>query len=194
MLEYITKSIEDSIEAKRQILSNSLTLATIAKIGESLYTLFGAGGKVLICGNGGSAADAQHIAAEFVGRFIYDRRGLHAVALTTDSSIVTAVSNDYGFETIFSRQVEALGSAGDIFIAISTSGNSANVVKALVKARQMGLTTVGLLGGSGGECLSLCDYSIVVGSSEAARVQESHILIGHILCGMVDEMIHSDEK
>ncbi len=193
MIEYIKKSIKDSISLKEQILASEVNMQTLASVGEAIYAIYQAGGKVLVCGNGGSAADAQHIVAEFVGRFIYERRGLAAVALTTDSSILTAVGNDYGFESIFARQVEALGREGDLLIGISTSGNSKNVVAALRKSREMGLTTFGLLGGSGGECLALCDDSIVIPSREAARVQESHILCGHILCGVVDELLHRDE-
>ncbi|MFI3279303.1 MAG: SIS domain-containing protein [Rikenellaceae bacterium] len=189
MMQYISSSIEKSISLKEQLLSSQRDLATINSLGELLARLFDTGGKVLLCGNGGSASDAQHIAAEFVGRFVAQRRALPAVALTTDTSILTAVSNDFGFETVFERQVEALGSEGDLLIGFSTSGNSKNVLKALEKARAMGMITVGLLGGSGGSCLDLCDYAIVVDSPEAARVQEVHILIGHILCGVTEQLI-----
>ncbi len=194
MIEYITKSIQDSILAKEQLLADKAMLATIEKVAEQIYNIFKRGGKVLLCGNGGSAADAQHIAAEFVGRFIYNREALHAVALTTDTSILTAVSNDYGFETIFERQTRALGREGDMLIGISTSGNSENVARALSAAAEIGMTTVGLLGGDGGKCLSLCQYPLIAKASEAARVQESHILIGHILCGVVDCKIRRDEQ
>ncbi len=194
MIEYITKSIQDSICAKEQLLSDRATLSTIESVAEQIYNIFKQGGKVLLCGNGGSAADAQHIAAEFVGRFICERQGLNAMALTTDSSILTAVSNDYGFDTIFERQTRALGHSGDMLIGISTSGNSENVARALRAASQIGMTTVGLLGGDGGKCLPLCQYPIIVKAKEAARVQESHILIGHILCGVVDCKIHQDEQ
>ncbi|MFI3281390.1 MAG: SIS domain-containing protein [Rikenellaceae bacterium] len=193
MIEYISQSIKNSISLKEQLLSSQGDMATLEAVGQAIATLFERGGKLLICGNGGSASDAQHIAAEFVGRFVEARRALGAIALTTDTSILTAVGNDFGFETIFARQVEALGTAGDIFIGISTSGNSANVIKALECARAKGMTTVGLLGGGGGGCLALCDHSIVVGSKEAARVQEVHILIGHILCGVAEKWIVKGE-
>ncbi len=193
MKQYITKSIKDSVALKENLLSSSADLATIESLGTKIAESFKSGGKVLLCGNGGSASDAQHIAAEFVGRFVMNRSALPAVALTTDTSILTAVGNDFGFDTIFARQVEALGAKGDIFIGISTSGNSANVVKALESAKAKGMVTVGLLGGAGGQCATLCDYSIVVPSPEAARVQEVHILIGHILCGISERALFGDE-
>ncbi len=193
MIEYITQSIKNSISLKEQLLNSSSDLETISQVGAAIAASFSKGGKVLLCGNGGSASDAQHIAAEFVGRFVAARRALPAVALTTDTSILTAVGNDFGFDTIFERQVAALGQKGDIFVGISTSGNSRNVIKALHEAKSRGMITVGLLGGNGGECKELCDYSLVVGSREAARVQEVHILIGHILCGMAEEIIVKNE-
>ncbi len=193
MIPYITKSISDSISLKEALLSSQADLATIQSVGEALAELFARGGKLLLCGNGGSASDAQHIAAEFVGRFVAARRGLPAVALTTDTSILTAVGNDFGFETIFARQVEALGVEGDMLIGISTSGNSANVAKALTKAREQGMATFGLLGGTGGCCLELCDRAIIVPSTQAARVQELHILIGHILCGMSEQLLFGND-
>ncbi len=193
MVEYITQSIKDSISLKEQLLASSKDIATIQSVAEHIAELFERGGKVLLCGNGGSASDAQHIAAEFVGRFVASRRALPAVALTTDTSILTAVANDFGFETVFERQVAALGVKGDMLIGITTSGNSANVIKALKEAKSRGMVTLGLLGGSGGEALPLCDYAIVVDSREAARVQEVHILVGHILCGISEKLIVGDE-
>ncbi|ADV46674.1 D-sedoheptulose 7-phosphate isomerase [Nitratifractor salsuginis] len=145
------------------------------------------GKKILLCGNGGSAADAQHIAAEFTGRFVKERRGLPAVALTTDTSALTAIGNDYGFERIFERQVEALAVEGDLLIAISTSGNSANVLRALEKANDLGCLTLGLSGRDGGAMNDLCDLNLAVPVEETARIQEMHLLIGHLLCAMVDE-------
>lgn len=144
------------------------------------------GGKIVWAGNGGSAADSQHLAAELVGRFRRHRKGLASIALTTDSSILTSVGNDFGFETIFARQIEALCRPGDVFVAISTSGNSANLVTAIESARGIGLHTVGFLGGSGGKMLERCDTALVVPSSDTPRVQEAHILIGHILCELLD--------
>jgi len=147
------------------------------------------GNKTLIAGNGGSAADAQHIAGEFVSRFYFDRPGLASIALTTDTSILTAIGNDYGYEKLFSRQVQANGVKGDIFIGISTSGTSANVVEALKECKEKGIITVGLTGASGGKMAELCDYCIKVPSNETPRVQEAHILIGHIICAVVEEAI-----
>ncbi len=193
MIQYITRSISDSIALKQQLLSSHNDMATIERVAKAIETTYREGGKLLLCGNGGSASDAQHIAAEFVGRFVATRKALPAVALTTDTSILTAVSNDFGFETIFSRQVEALGREGDILIGISTSGNSKNVELALREAKSKGMMTFGLLGGSGGSCLALCDEAIVVDSKEAARVQEVHILIGHILCGVSEQLLCGDE-
>jgi D-sedoheptulose 7-phosphate isomerase len=144
------------------------------------------GNKIMLCGNGGSAADAQHIAAELVGRFNTERKGLPAMALTTDTSVLTAIGNDYGFKQIFERQIEALANNGDILIGISTSGNSTNVLKALQKAKEMKITTIGFLGAKGGSCKEYCDFSFIVNSDNSARVQEIHITIGHILCGIID--------
>ena len=144
------------------------------------------GKKILLAGNGGSAADAQHIAAEFVGRFIDDRKALPAIALTTDTSILTAVGNDYGYEYVFSRQIEGLGQEGDIFIAISTSGNSENIIKAIEAAKQEGLTVIGLTGKSGGRMRGMCDVFLCVEDEETAHVQECHIMVMHMLCGMIE--------
>lgn len=144
------------------------------------------GGKILIFGNGGSAADAQHIAAEFVGRYKIERRALPAIALTTDTSVLSAVSNDYGYETIFERQVEALANKGDLLIGISTSGKSANVINALKLSSKLGCRSVGLSGKNGGEMNDICDVNIVIPSNDTARIQEMHILIGHIICSAVD--------
>jgi D-sedoheptulose 7-phosphate isomerase len=145
------------------------------------------GGKILFFGNGGSAADAQHLAAEFVGRFVIERHGLPAIALTTDSSILTAVANDYGFDQVFSRQVQALGRGGDVVVAISTSGNSPNVITAIHQARKQGLKTIGLAGMDGGSLAKCVDIAITVASVNTARVQECHITIGHILCELVEK-------
>jgi D-sedoheptulose 7-phosphate isomerase len=144
------------------------------------------GGKILFMGNGGSAADCQHLAAEFVGRYQRERRGLAAIALTTDTSILTSVGNDLGFEQIFARQVEALCKAGDVLVGISTSGNSRNILTGMEIGKQLGAFTVGLLGGNGGAMLGACDLAVVVPSSHTPRIQEAHILIGHILCELVE--------
>jgi D-sedoheptulose 7-phosphate isomerase len=144
------------------------------------------GGKLMLCGNGGSAADSQHLAAEFTGRFMKDRPPIAAVALSTDTSALTCIGNDYSFNDIFSRQVQALGKAGDCLIAISTSGNSGNVLAAVAAAKSLGISTIGLLGRDGGKLKAQCDISIVVPSQLTARIQEAHILIGHSLCGAVE--------
>jgi D-sedoheptulose 7-phosphate isomerase len=152
-----------------------------------------AGGKVLWCGNGGSAADAQHLAAELVGRFQRERRGIASIALTTDPSVMTSIANDYGFVAVFRRQVEALGRPGDMLVGISTSGNSENVCVALEEARSMGLYTVAMTGGSGGRMAPLADTLLCVPSNATARVQEAHIFCGHVLCDLVEAAIQQRE-
>ncbi|MFN3913955.1 MAG: SIS domain-containing protein [Aquabacterium sp.] len=146
-----------------------------------------AGGKVMFCGNGGSAADSQHLAAELTGRFIKDRRPLAGLALSTDSSALTCIGNDYSFDEVFARQVMGLGRAGDVLVAISTSGNSRNVLRAVDEARALGIKVVGFLGRDGGALKPLCDVAIVVPSQVTARIQEAHILIGHTLCGLIEQ-------
>jgi D-sedoheptulose 7-phosphate isomerase len=158
----------------------------LIEMGMRLRSCLLAGGKILLLGNGGSAADCQHIAAEIVGRYKRERRGLPAIALTTDTSILTAVGNDYGFERIFSRQVEALCTPKDVVIGLSTSGNSPNVLAAIHTARQIGAFTIGLTGGGGGKLAQCCDLSLVVASNDTPRIQEAHILVGHMLCDLID--------
>ncbi|WP_456472565.1 D-sedoheptulose 7-phosphate isomerase [Methanocaldococcus sp.] len=145
------------------------------------------GNKVLICGNGGSAADAQHFAAEIVGRFKLERKGFPAIALTTDTSILTAIGNDYGFDKIFERQVEALGKKGDILVSISTSGNSENVIRAVNKAKEIGIFTIGLLGKGGGKLKDIVDLALIVPSNDTARIQECHLTIYHVICEEVEK-------
>ncbi|TKC01205.1 D-sedoheptulose 7-phosphate isomerase [Pedobacter cryotolerans] len=152
-------------------------------INETLLT----GGKILLAGNGGSAADAQHIAAELTGRYVKERKALPAIALTVDTSALTAISNDYGYESVFSRQIEALANPNDLFIGISTSGNSANILKSLASAKAIGCKTIGLSGRDGGKMNNLCDINIIIPDDVTARIQEMHILIGHIFCKSVDE-------
>lgn len=193
MQDYITQSIIEGIRLKEDVLNDRQMLADIETVGNLMVKTLRNGHKVLLCGNGGSAADAQHIAAELVGRFVTEREGLPAIAMTTDTSILTAVSNDYGFDHVYERQTAALGVKGDLLIALSTSGNSPNVEHALQKARSMGIITVGLLGRDGGRCKTLCDYSFIVRHAESARIQEVHITIGHILCGIVDNQLSSHE-
>lgn len=174
--------------AQHQAVFNQLInlLPQISTVGQRLRDCLKQGGKILLMGNGGSAADSQHIAAEIVGRFKKERPGLPAIALTTDTSIITSVGNDYGYDFIFARQIEALCRPEDVVIGISTSGNSKNVVRAVQTAKAMGATTIGLTGGTGGILETLCDFSIIVPSAETARIQEAHIFIGHSLCSLLE--------
>ncbi len=158
----------------------------ISQVAEELKACIKRGGKILLMGNGGSAADSQHIAAEIVGRFKKERRGLAAIALTTDTSIITSVGNDYGYDYIFARQIEALCRPEDVVIGITTSGNSKNVVAAIEEANRLGAITIGLTGGNGGKLTALCKFNLVMPSSETARVQEAHIFIGHSLCDLLE--------
>lgn len=190
----ITRQIEESIEVKNRILKDQNLLVLIDNISQKCTTIYQNDKKILIAGNGGSAADAQHIAGEFVSKFYFDRPALPSIALTTDTSILTAIGNDYGYERLFSRQVEAHGNEGDMLIAISTSGNSKNLIEALKAAKKKKLITVGLTGQSGGDMAALCDYCIKVPSTETPRIQESHILIGHIICAIVEENIFGHLK
>ncbi|MDF1614749.1 D-sedoheptulose 7-phosphate isomerase [Desulfurivibrio dismutans] len=169
--------------------------ATLSAAAAAWVACLQKGGKILLAGNGGSAADAQHVAAELVGRFAFDRPGLPAVALTTDTSIITAVGNDYGFERLFARQVQALGARGDVLVGYSTSGASANVLQALETARAGGLVTVGLTGAQGGDgpMVKLCDYLLVVPAENTAKIQEGHLMLGHIICGLVENAIFGDQ-
>jgi D-sedoheptulose 7-phosphate isomerase len=163
--------------------------ASIATAADQLTAALRSGGKIMFCGNGGSAADSQHLAAELTGRFIEDRRPLAAIALSTDTSALTCIANDYAFDQVFARQVQALARPGDCLVAISTSGNSANVIAAVDAARAASAAVVGLLGRDGGRLRALCDTAIVVPSRTTARIQEAHILIGHTLCGMVEQAL-----
>lgn len=177
-----------------ELLSHQATIAQVisasqeplARAAQLMVQTLKEGHKILLCGNGGSAADAQHIAAELTGRYKTERRGLPAIALTTDTSALTAIANDFGYENVFSRQVEALANAGDVLIGISTSGNSTNVLLALEQAKAIGCTTIGLTGNTGGKMNALCDINLVVPSNNTPRIQEMHILFGHILCQIVD--------
>lgn len=187
--QYIQAGLQESARVKQQLAEESTD--SILAVAAAAADCLAAGGKVLLCGNGGSAADCQHLAAELVGRLGpgRERSPLPALALTTDTSALTAVGNDYGFDQVFSRQVEALGAPGDLLIAISTSGNSQNVVVAVQKARERGLTTVGFLGGTGGRLKALVDLAVVVPSDAVARIQEAHIAVGHIVCDVAERML-----
>ena len=182
------KLIEDRIRESSGV-KEALAKAEAGNIEKSARIMIGSlasGGKVLVFGNGGSAADSQHMAAELVGRFKKERKALAAIALTTNTSTLTAIANDYGYDVTFARQVEALGRKGDVAVGISTSGSSKNVLEAIKKAKSMGLRTIGLLGGDGGSIKSACDVAIVVSSKDTARVQESHITVIHILCEIIE--------
>ncbi|CAE6957125.1 Catalyzes the isomerization of sedoheptulose 7-phosphate in D-glycero-D-manno-heptose 7-phosphate (plasmid) [Vibrio sp. B1REV9] len=191
-ITFIQQHISASIETKQALLSSPGVNESIANAAKTTLDAYRQGHKIIIAGNGGSAADAQHIAAEFVSRFEFDRPGLPAMALTTDTSILTAIGNDYGFERLFSRQVEANGLPGDVFVGISTSGNSPNILSAFKTAKEFGLTTIGLAG-VGGKIQEACDICISVPSSHTPRIQESHILIGHIICAYVEEGMFGEQ-
>jgi len=190
----VSASIRASIAVKELLLRNAEVVSLIAKVSELLVDTVDKGNKVLLFGNGGSAADAQHIAAEFVGRFAFDRPALPALALSVNTSCVTAIGNDYGFDLVFSRQIEALARPGDMAIGISTSGNSSNVLHGLSTARKMGLGTVALTGCAGGKLKNAADYCICAPSNETPRIQECHILIGHIISELVEETIFHEQS
>jgi D-sedoheptulose 7-phosphate isomerase len=185
MIDSIRKAVNESLELKRAFFQTNEQL--IAQVAHEICSAFEQNRKVLLFGNGGSAADAQHIAAEWVGRFQRERKPLAAIALTTDTSILTAIGNDYGFDQVFLRQVKALGQKGDIAIAISTSGNSPNVLLAADAAREMGMITVGLTGRDGGKLGSSVQYHLNVPHALSARIQEVHIMVGHLLCELADD-------
>jgi len=180
----IKKIIEDSIKVKKEI-----SIISIIEICNLIINSYKNNGKLLVCGNGGSAADAQHMAGEFINRFLIERAPLPCLALTTDTSVITSISNDFGFEDIFSKQVEALGKKGDILIGISTSGNSKNIIKAIEIAKKKQISTVCLLGNDGGILSKLCDYPLIVNSTSTPRIQETHILIIHIICEIVEKSL-----
>ncbi len=189
----IRRAFADSIAAKRVFLREHA--ATLARVADLVVERFAAGGKLLLFGNGGSAADAQHIAAEFVNRFVIERPPLPAIALTTDTSALTSIANDYGYAEVFVKQVRALGRSGDVAIAISTSGTSPSVVRAVDVCTKLRIHTVGLTGGNGGKLRGKVDHLLNVSASRAAaRIQETHILAGHVLCQLVDEKLHGTKR
>lgn len=187
----ILQELEESARLKTELRDNQAD--NIFKAVNELITCLKNGGKLLICGNGGSAADSQHFAAELIGRFMMERRPLPAIALSTDTSILTAVGNDYSFDDVFKKQVEALGKPGDVLVGISTSGNSANVIKAVEAARDVGMVTIGLTGGDGGKLSSSCDIALVMPSRLSSRIQEGHITIIHIWCGLIESALFSKD-
>ena len=185
----IVTSIEKSILLLGAITQDTILISAIEQVTERVVQALNKGNKILFVGNGGSAADSQHLAAEFVSRFAFDRPGLAAFALTTDSSVLTAIGNDYGYENLFARQLEAVGIKGDVLFAISTSGKSQNVINGLRQARKMGLVTIGLMGSNQQDMAPYCDYCISVPSKETSKIQESHIIIGHTICSLVESII-----
>ena len=184
--DLIQKKLDEGIAVLQAVASDSALQATLKRAAEQTVAALKSGHKLLVAGNGGSAADAQHVVAEFVVRLAADRPPMRAVALTTNTSILTAGSNDYGFERIFARQVEALGQAGDVFMGISTSGNSPNVLRALETAKTLGITTIGLSGGTGGKMAPQCDYFLCIPSDVTMYIQQAHLALEHIFCALVE--------
>jgi len=182
----VRKQLQQSIATLQAVAQDQSLIDTLVTVAELTAGAMQTGHKLLIAGNGGSAADAQHLVAEFVVRLTVNRPALRAIALTTDSSILTAAGNDFGFDQIFARQIEALGQPGDLFLGISTSGNSSNILKALHQAEQMGITTIGFTGGDGGRMRQLCDHAIVIPSEVTMNIQESHLALEHIFCILVE--------
>ncbi len=189
MKKYIKNQIKKSYETKQAIYENEELVDKILEVSKLCVELYRGPNKTILAGNGGSAADAQHIAAELVGRYGFDRPSIPSLALTTDTSNLTAIGNDYGYDKVFSRQLEGMGQKGDIFIGISTSGNSINIINAFKSANNKGITTVALTGRDGGEMAKIADFAIVVPSDSTPRIQESHILIGHIICDIIEKEI-----
>ncbi len=188
----ILRDVEDSIAVKQKVMQDARLVAQLVKLAQDCHDSLRAGGKVIFAGNGGSFADAQHLSAEFVSRFNFDRAPLASLALATNSSAISAIGNDYGYDRVFSRELEAVGRPGDVFIPISTSGNSPNVLKSIEVARRLELRTVCLTGEAGGAAKELCEC-LRMPSRETARIQECHILMGHILCGLVESMYFERE-
>lgn len=194
MKDIIKHEITKTIENLNQMLGDASLLAMVEAIATVCVAAFKRGNKVLLAGNGGSAADAQHIAGEFVSRFAFDRPGLPAFALTTDTSVLTAIGNDYGYEKLFARQVQAVGSSGDVFFALSTSGRSPNIVAALKEAKTKEIVTIGLTGNSGGVMRELCDHCICIPSNETPKIQEGYIVVSHIICLLVEKILFGDTQ
>lgn len=192
MKKYIKDQIKKSFETKQAIYENENLINKVEEVSKLCVALYKGDKKTILAGNGGSAADAQHIAAELVGRYGFDRPSIPSLALTTDTSCLTAIGNDYGYDYVFSRQLEGMGQEGDIFIGISTSGNSKNIINAFISAKKKGITTVALVGRDGGEMAKMADIALVVPSDSTPRIQESHILIGHIICDIIEKEIFGD--
>jgi len=186
-MDNIKKIIKSSIDTKQSVLQNEGLLKTIAASVDVIVNAFRNGNRVYFCGNGGSAADAQHLAAEFSGRFYTNRKALPAEALHCNTSYLTAVANDYGFDEIYSRLIDGIGEAGDVLVGLSTSGTSANIIKAFETAKKKEMITIGFTGKSGGNMKPLCDHLVNIPSTDTPRIQESHIMVGHIICQLVEE-------
>jgi D-sedoheptulose 7-phosphate isomerase len=189
MQEHISDILNDSFNNLQKVISDKGLILEIETITTKIIKAFKDGNKLLLCGNGGSASDAQHIAAELSGRFIKERKPLYAEALHVNSSYMTAVSNDYGFQSTYSRMLEAIGKKGDVLIALSTSGNSENVVNAVKMANSLEMLSVGMSGATGGKIKELCQHNIIIPSSNTARIQEAHIIVGHIFCQIIEEKL-----
>jgi D-sedoheptulose 7-phosphate isomerase len=192
--DYIRSEITKGVDVLNSILADPHLIATTENIGKACAASVREGGKVMFCGNGGSAGDSQHLAAEMVGKLVFDRPGMAGLALTTDTSALTAVGNDFGYEHVFSRQVEALGRAGDVLIGISTSGGSKNVIKAMEVARAKGIKTVAMTGMKRGPMADLADYWIAIPHPETQKIQEGHMVLGHIFCALMEAEIHGDKR
>lgn len=188
-MDLVKKRIEESIETKQQLLENNELTSSILEIANTIISKIKAGGSVYFCGNGGSAADAQHLAAELSGRFYFDRQPLSADALHCNTSFLTAVANDYSYDVIYTRLISGIGRKGDVLIGLSTSGNSKNIVQAFNKAREMGIYTIGMTGSKGGEMKSIADRCICIPSDDTPRIQESHIMVGHIICEIIESTL-----
>lgn len=194
MKDKIRKIISESVSVKNSILQNESILNTVDEVASLMVKALKQGNRIYFCGNGGSAADAQHLAAEFSGRFYIDRDALPAEALHCNTSYITAVGNDYGYDLVYARLIKGIGNKGDFLVGLSTSGNSVNILKAFEVAREKGITTVGFTGESGGKMKGLCDYLLNVPSSDTPRIQESHIMLGHIVCQLVEEQYFGENE
>lgn len=192
MKTYIAKQMIETRNTINIMLEDEVLISCVTAAAGACISSLQKGGKILLAGNGGSAADAQHIAGELVSRFMFDRPGLPAIALTTDTSILTAIGNDYGYEKLFARQLQAQGKRDDIFIGYSTSGRSSNILKAFEMAREIGILTIGLTGNKGGPMTDLCDYLLAIPSSYTPKIQEGHLILGHIICGLIENSIFSE--
>lgn len=187
--ELIVRTINESIAVKQAIVADPDLIVQIGKLADACVAALRGGNRILLAGNGGSAADAQHIAAELVSRYAFDRPGLPSIALSTDTSMLTAIGNDYGYDQVFRRQLEANGRQGDVFVGISTSGNSPNIIAALKRASELGIITAGLTGLNGARMKPYCEHCLQVPSTSTPRIQESHIMVGHIICGIIEDTI-----